>query len=679
LTGLVFLGLTLTLAFGFDASRGAPLSAMPAYAFGTPQVVLTRPQAIGVAGWLSDQHLRLVLYGTDAPQTALFDAQTGRLTPTNDRWTRQRTTDAVATQRLDAQWSPNGRLRAAILTPGARAGAPLPVTQLQILDAATGQTRTWEDAPRFVTDLAWAPDGRWLAVLAVTEITADGAERAQLFLVDAITAAAYLAREESFGGGTWGEQLAWSPDGRWLAAACPTEEIGRLCLLPVAEAPLSSAPWRPTQSESPFPPPRRAQAAAYTPPTNITLEVYVLTLGGARRQPYTLCGPGSTAWGCTVFCDETGYPCAGTYLLPYPYATNPITIPIESDYLLDVVPLEMGPYYHQTALIAQAAAARSYAYSNLYEGRTINNSTAFQAFIPYKFESLPPAQFPDTPNDPCASSNLNDRQRIVCNAVAPGYYIAYDLAPDNYVPAFAEFSADAWLRTVDGSRPYLRGVADPISSGCDANDYGHQRGMSQEGASRWARGNRCSYAGRGDDPWSVRWEDARQILTHYYTGIQLRDSAGARLTPDYRWVPLEIDWGGGRVTPPLFQPEQTHTITFTVQNAGVVSWTGRVALAYDGWEDEGGIPVVTATTVVTIPQTVLPGGSVRVTIPLTSPAQVEPLRRYRLRFDMLLYPEEGPPVGFSLREPERPWPRYEVELTVLVLPYKTYLPLMLQG
>ena len=192
---------------------------------------------------------------------------------------------------------------------------------------------------------------------------------------------------------------------------------------------------------------------------------------------------------------------------PYPYPTNPATVPIETDYLLDVVPQEMGPYYHPTAIQALAIAARSYIMYKINNNFSINNSTSLQVFIPYKFESL----------------NSNDQQ-IIQDAVAPRYYIA---PADTDEPAFAEHFADILNGTVSGDEPYLLGIGDPISEAymaCDANDDGHGRGLSQEGASRWARGNKCSYAGAGDQPWSVEWDDVRQILVHYYTGIHLRDA-----------------------------------------------------------------------------------------------------------------------------------------------------------
>jgi hypothetical protein len=175
----------------------------------------------------------------------------------------------------------------------------------------------------------------------------------------------------------------------------------------------------------------------------------------------------------------------------------------------------MGTYYHHTGIEAQAVAARTYAYWHISQGSTINNSTQFQAFIPYFFDSLTPAIVADNPSDPCASSNLNSNQQIICIAIANRYYITPYPAGGFQEPAKTEFFSDISNRTVDGGESYLMAVDNPISSACDANDYGHGRGMSQEGASRWARGNRCSYAAQGDDPWSLHWERAEQILFHY--------------------------------------------------------------------------------------------------------------------------------------------------------------------
>ncbi len=288
---------------------------------------------------------------------------------------------------------------------------------------------------------------------------------------------------------------------------------------------------------------------------------------------YVPCSSDDTSFGCTAFVGDDNH--------PYPYGTaNPVTIPIETDHFLDVVPQEMGTYYHPTALQAQAIAARTYAYWHIHQGSTINNSNEFQVFIPYKFESLPPATFPDNTSDPCASSNLNANQRIVCGAVAPRHYVSYGTYPNDDLPAFTEFTSDVYDHTISHPQqgtlyPYLLGVDNPISTACDANNFGHYRGMSQEGASRWARGNQCSYAAQGDMPWSVHWERPEQILVHYYTGVHLRDAGNnnALLTPSYRWNPLQINRGTPDNRPPAMSHGGSYPISIEVQNTGVSDWT----------------------------------------------------------------------------------------------------------
>ncbi len=91
--------------------------------------------------------------------------------------------------------------------------------------------------------------------------------------------------------------------------------------------------------------------------------------------------------------------------------------------------------------------------------------------------------------------------------------------------------------------------------------------MSQRGASRWAYGNRG--AQNTEDAWSVRWTRPEQILTHYYTGIHIRDAQDP-LTPSFRWSPLQIDWGAAEQTALL--AGSAYSITLQVQNTGVSTW-----------------------------------------------------------------------------------------------------------
>jgi len=260
--------------------------------------------------------------------------------------------------------------------------------------------------------------------------------------------------------------------------------------------------------------------------------------------------------------------------------------------LLDVVPKEISvEAFHPTAIQAQAIAARSYAYWHINRGSTINNSTQFQVFVPYAFEALPSATFPDNPSNPCISSNLNPNQRIVCSAIAPRLYLSYGTYPHDDLPAFTEYFSDVPTRTVRGGYPYLTAVDDPISSHpeliqyCNLHpeDCGHGRGMSQKGASRWARGNLSFNRNRDLGSWSVRWERAEHILVHYYTGVHIRDAGNnnALLTPSYRWNPLQINWGTPDNRPPTMYHGSTYPISVEVQNTGVSDWTcGYPAFSY---------------------------------------------------------------------------------------------------
>jgi len=314
--------------------------------------------------------------------------------------------------------------------------------------------------------------------------------------------------------------------------------------------------------------------SSFTPPDSITVTMYRLVYpGGGNTNIACQLNPPDKNWGCTWF-DQFRYP--SDQVRPYPYTNNPATVSIETDYLLDVVPREMPvDPFHPTAIQAQAIAARSYAYWHIRQGSAINNSNQFQVFVPYTFEALSSTTFPDNPSDPCASSNLNRYQRIVCGAVARRHYIAYGTSPNDDLPAFSEFFADIRNRTVNGGQPYLIAVDDPISSHPDIVPDGHGRGMSQKGAGRWARGNLSFNMNRDLGAWSVRWERAEQILVHYYTGVHIRDAANnnALLTPSYRWNPLQINWDTPDNRPPTMDHGGTYPISVEVQNTGISDWT----------------------------------------------------------------------------------------------------------
>ncbi len=334
-------------------------------------------------------------------------------------------------------------------------------------------------------------------------------------------------------------------------------------------------------------------------PNTVEVKMYELRSDGSKTD--TLCTPASTNYGCTAFCNTPNNTQCSPHIYPvknYPYTTSTLSVPVETYYLLDVVSTEMTPtfdgYGQQSALHAQAIAARSYMGWHINNSTTYNNSISFQAYVPYKFDSLNPSAVPLEPNttDPCAAGSLNALQQKVCAAVASRYYIARAEDNPNKRPAFAEFSSDAYLRTATGDHGYLIKVEDPISYDPAILDIisvsnAHQRGMSQNGANRWAWGNSSRLGGGA--PWPVRWTDYRQILAHYYTGIDfLNDSVstgsttdGNKIAPDDRWNPLDYRLEDDSDVPQEMALGQEYRIKFRIQNTSTTDWSaGEITLGF---------------------------------------------------------------------------------------------------
>lgn len=252
----------------------------------------------------------------------------------------------------------------------------------------------------------------------------------------------------------------------------------------------------------------------------------------------------------------------------------------EDYYLKNVIAREMnimGLPPTSAALKAQAVASRTFAYYNSYwlsyGDSVIDNSTTYQVFIPGSFTGQSDV-----------NSAVND---------TGGQYLA---GSDGYL-ILAEFASDSKDYTVTSSDsanphnvlPYLTGVQDPISSTCDSDDNGHQgtppkvRGMSQMGALRWSKGNECANAQvDATQTWSVKWDDYRQILAHYYTGTQFLDE-GAPFAPDDRWNLLKHNNFGSSIgTIPTLHSGTPASIQLILQNtssASAPAW-GNMELGY---------------------------------------------------------------------------------------------------
>jgi len=418
--------------------------------------------------------------------------------------------------------------------------------------------------------------------------------------------------------------------------------------------------------------------SAFTPPTRITVRMFRLDPAtGAKYQPEELCSNGNIHWGCTAKTNDPQH--------AYPFSSNPVTVDIEGNdpgdpqqgvdynrYLRDVVPEEVAITVSSrgnkplSTVKAQAIAARTYVYFR--QGLTINNSAQYQVFVPYYYDTLTAAQ-----------------QQRVDEAMNDVWYISL---PNSTDPIDALYGADNGAATSQGYTFYLKSVADPISAAYGQTIGTENGGMSSRGASRWGFGHTSSrgpdyetssnypHDSNGDgDFWSVRYDWAKQILTHYYTGIHIRDANGTILTPAYRWVPLSVTWSGD--CPPSMQHGQTCTTTFEIQNSGATTWpgTGQVYLWYHGWEP-GGPQAQGASGIQGLSQAVAPGETAVQTVTFTAPTPPHPGTPYRLRFDLML---EGEGWASEL-EPGRPWPTYDVMVCVDgPWPCQVFLPLVIKN
>ena len=275
-----------------------------------------------------------------------------------------------------------------------------------------------------------------------------------------------------------------------------------------------------------------------------------------------------------------------------PGFVNPLRINIENYYLKNVLPREMDVATYDPpleALKAQALAARSIAdWKAIVRGadefKSIDNSVNNQIFKPGSYDFYDDA-------DSTKADEIRDRidQAILETS---GQYLFY---PNDQGRSSldAEFSNDIGARddngklvTVDGKQAYLIPIQDPISDGCDLSPVGNGWGMSQKGAMRWAKGNQC--AGSEDQPWSVKWDDYRQILAHYYTGIDILNDSGNPIAPGARWNLLRhnnFEKPIGEI--PILPSMSEHVIDIQFQNTSTFDWhTGEIIIGYQWTQGE---------------------------------------------------------------------------------------------
>jgi hypothetical protein len=408
-------------------------------------------------------------------------------------------------------------------------------------------------------------------------------------------------------------------------------------------------------------------------------------------------------WGCTAIDrDLTAFfqPDPTLTIEPalYPYRETPApVIDFESDYLPDVVTQEIGvSYSHLNALKAQAVAARSYAIFKVVTSRPVDNSIANQAFLPYRFELLrlqagdhafqPGATATPDPLD-CeefAADGVTRDQRKLCDALRAvrGVYLS---SSEKDQPIFAEYSSDIYLRSKAGSFAYLHPIDDPISylpAVIDLAAPGHNRGMSQNGANRWARGSSSRFPPPAGRPWSVSLAGYEQILSHYYSGVELRDSTAITLTAANRWLPLRLGDGGDW---PAVVCAGDYALTVWLQNAGVEDWQPAQGLVLAAVVNEGaqepapdqrdtltdtlpldvtGLPTARLTTVLAA------GDSVTLTLALSLTGESP-----TPEIDLDIF---SPQHNQWFSQQEKGWPPYRFSVNVLECTNRVYLPLIVQ-
>jgi hypothetical protein len=425
-----------------------------------------------------------------------------------------------------------------------------------------------------------------------------------------------------------------------------------------------------------------ASAAGFTPPSEITVKMYLLENSGDKVQPEQTCQYGDLEFGCT----------ASSSIGSYPFEEDIVTVLLEGEaandrYLLDVVPREMSPSTHLPAAIqAQAVAARTFAYWNVRFDSVIpgaiDNSNAYQVFVPYTYDLFSPSE-----------------KAIIDAAVDNRYYMSnknaysismygYTVAPTAEDPIFAQYFADVPLQTNAGKPfPYFESVPDPISFHPDVDLIGHGVGMSQNGAGRWARGSSSYHCEPYPAPceplpsqphtrWSVTWTGYDQILTHYYTGIQIRDAeaGNARRSATLRWLPLKITSAGQQVTK-LCAGSETVQLTVWMQNNGADDWvygSSAVLLEHSGEAVSAFVPPQALATAAVVK----PGGTYTATVSLTTIPSF-PVAEHDFYLDMFSYS-----TGHWFSDPtfQNPaWPKYKLTLPVESCTNQAYLPYIKQA
>ena len=323
----------------------------------------------------------------------------------------------------------------------------------------------------------------------------------------------------------------------------------------------------------------------------VFIKIYPLNLGTGEKNSETPCTWTTYQDGCgssepvftgTVTGDDIqGYSvdCNNKPQNPYSRGENGYYyLCIDGDYLPDVLPTEMniGQIHppEPEALRALAVAARSFVKYKKYNtwgdettgDAIINNSREYQVYVP------------DSRSDEYSGINYKDVIEPAVNSTS-GQYLSYN---SNVIDA--EYSSEIIGQSNpnnNSGQTYLASVQEPISSSsCTTQGAaGNSWGVSQRGAIRWAKGSTCP-DGSGTNwpvnmPSPIKW-DYKQILVHYYTGIDILNASGGKVAPDDRWNLLNYNLPNTTAI-----AGTNFTVNVTLQNTSTTDWTtNRFCLSF---------------------------------------------------------------------------------------------------
>lgn len=207
-----------------------------------------------------------------------------------------------------------------------------------------------------------------------------------------------------------------------------------------------------------------------------------------------------------------------------------------------------------------------------------------------------------------------------------------------------------------------------------AETSAHQRGMSQNGAGHWANGT-SSYQPNLGTSWPLAWDDRRQILTHYYTDIHIRDgdNANALQTPEYRWAPLWSSRSGDSANPMSLCSGGPNGFSAWIQNSSVKKWSPG---SFDLGVKSGPSWATSASSHPGLASVVAEGGTITETLILYPPVGTA-AGPYTISLNMYTFSPNTPNVKqwFSNRESApRTWPTLDFQVKVIGPCRFSYLP-----